>query len=230
MIDFTNVQARLDELISMEEFAEVVQKGIFTKESLEIINCKDYFITLHDCKRLKPLYINDNQRDFYGFKNNIFRDIDYLYYFTTVHPSKIVSLVDSLIHIRTGRKDYLNLDFRLKNNNGKFEYFIGSTKVFFINNEVAYALSVLEKADDKSTKKSKELSGFAKITSREREIITFFISGMQTKEIAEQLFLSEHTVKTHIKSIYKKFKVNNIRELLAIADFLKLSDSPDSQK
>lgn len=224
MPEFNNVQKRLDELLSLEEFVDMAVNKNFTTENLEIINCKDFFVTLHDCKGLRPIYINDNQRDYYGFKNNTFKNSDYFYYFTTVHPSKITSLADSLIHIKSGKKGYLNLDFLLKNGNGKFEYFIGSTKVFFIDDEPVYALSVLEKSEKKSTKKSNRLSGFSKITSREREIITLYINGIQSKEIAEQLFLSEHTVKTHIKSIYKKFGVNNVRELIAITDFLKLNE------
>ena len=227
-MDFTNIQARLEELISSEEFIDVARKGIFTNEKLEIINCKKYFVTLHDCKKLRPIYINDNQKNYLGFQNNLFRGIDYSYYFTTVHPSKIVSLVDSLIHISSGKPDFLNSDYRLKNSLGKYEYFIGSTKVFFINDKSTYALSVLKKTQDKALKKSKKLSGFSKITSREREIITLFISGMQTKEIAAHLFLSEHTIKSHIKSIYKKFGVNNIRELFAITDFLKLDDPTET--
>lgn len=229
MIDFTLLQTRLDELISSDEFIKIAKEGNFTKENIQVINCPDYFVTLHDCKGLKPIYINDNQKKFYGFENNFFKNTDYLYYFTTVHPSKITSLVESLIHIRNGRDGYLNLDFRLKNNKGKYEYFIGSTKVFFINDEAVYALSVLQKSEKISPQKSKMLSGFSNITPREREITSLFVSGAQTKEIAEQLHLSEHTVKTHIKSIYKKFGVNNARELGMITDFLKFSDNTSSE-
>jgi len=45
------------------------------------------------------------------------------------------------------------------------------------------------------------------LTDREREIIQLLTTGAKNREIAEQLFVSTHTVKTHIYHIYKKIKV-----------------------
>ena len=47
------------------------------------------------------------------------------------------------------------------------------------------------------------------LTQREREIIGLMGSGATNQEIAERLFLSEHTVKSHIYNIFKKINVNN---------------------
>jgi LuxR family transcriptional regulator of csgAB operon len=45
------------------------------------------------------------------------------------------------------------------------------------------------------------------LTEREREIIQLLTTGAKNREIAEQLYVSTHTVKTHIYHIYKKIKV-----------------------
>lgn len=37
-------------------------------------------------------------------------------------------------------------------------------------------------------------------------------SGLTNPEIAQELFVSVNTVKTHIKNIYRKLNVNNRRE------------------
>ncbi|MEN8156478.1 MAG: response regulator transcription factor [Bacteroidota bacterium] len=46
------------------------------------------------------------------------------------------------------------------------------------------------------------------LTDREKEILQYVVSGMTKQQIADTLFLSFHTVNTHIKNIYKKLEVN----------------------
>ncbi|MCI7146341.1 MAG: response regulator transcription factor [Clostridiales bacterium] len=48
-----------------------------------------------------------------------------------------------------------------------------------------------------------------KITPREKEFIELIYKGKSNKEIAEELFLSESTVKTHIYNIFRKLDVKN---------------------
>ena len=47
------------------------------------------------------------------------------------------------------------------------------------------------------------------LTTREQEILTMLCDGMNYRSISEALFLSTHTVKTHIKNIYRKLHVHN---------------------
>ena len=48
-----------------------------------------------------------------------------------------------------------------------------------------------------------------KLTPRERELMELIYAGMSNKEIAETLFLSESTVKTHIYNIFRKREGKN---------------------
>lgn len=48
-----------------------------------------------------------------------------------------------------------------------------------------------------------------KLTPREKELIELIYSGKSNKEIAEILYLSESTVKTHIYNIFRKMDVKN---------------------
>lgn len=52
----------------------------------------------------------------------------------------------------------------------------------------------------------KEYNG---LTQRELEILTLISSGVNNKEVAEKLFISENTVKTHVYNIFKKINVPN---------------------
>lgn len=52
------------------------------------------------------------------------------------------------------------------------------------------------------------------LSDREREVIALFSGGRSTKVIAEQLFISENTVKSHLRHAYSKIGVHNRQELI----------------
>ena len=53
------------------------------------------------------------------------------------------------------------------------------------------------------------------LTSREGELLNQLIRGVDTSELARLMFLSQHTVQDHLKSIFAKTSVHNRRTLLA---------------
>ena len=53
------------------------------------------------------------------------------------------------------------------------------------------------------------------LTSRETELLNHLIRGVDTSELARLMFLSQHTVQDHLKSIFTKTSVHNRRTLLA---------------
>ncbi len=56
------------------------------------------------------------------------------------------------------------------------------------------------------------------LTSREQEILELLAEGQANKEIAEKLFVSIDTVKTHLKNIYHKLEVNSRLQAVAKAN------------
>lgn len=48
-----------------------------------------------------------------------------------------------------------------------------------------------------------------KLSVREKEILDLLSKGLRYKEIAEKLFLSTETIRTHIRNIYEKLQVNS---------------------
>jgi DNA-binding NarL/FixJ family response regulator len=57
-----------------------------------------------------------------------------------------------------------------------------------------------------------EGQGNASLTARELEILDMICEGIQNKNIAYKLKLSENTVKVHVRNIYKKMRVRNRTE------------------
>lgn len=55
------------------------------------------------------------------------------------------------------------------------------------------------------------------LSARELEVLTILATGETTKEIARKLYLSEPTIKTHLKNIYRKLEVSNRTAAIAIA-------------
>jgi DNA-binding CsgD family transcriptional regulator len=66
--------------------------------------------------------------------------------------------------------------------------------------------------------KVKELS----ITPRELEILQLIANGMSTREMAESLFVSENTVKTHASRLFDKLSVNRRTKAVQVGKSLGL--------
>ena len=54
------------------------------------------------------------------------------------------------------------------------------------------------------------------LTTREREVLHLTASGQTNKEIGNQLAISDRTVQSHLKSIFRKLQVNTRTEAVAI--------------
>ncbi|MCK5236854.1 MAG: response regulator transcription factor [Deltaproteobacteria bacterium] len=58
---------------------------------------------------------------------------------------------------------------------------------------------------------------FNSLTSREKEVLKLVAKSIKNKEIAEELFISVHTVKTHRANIMKKLNLHDTAGLVKIA-------------
>jgi DNA-binding NarL/FixJ family response regulator len=60
------------------------------------------------------------------------------------------------------------------------------------------------------------------LTEREREVLDLIAAGSTNREIAEQLFLSPHTVKEHTSALYRKLRARNRAEAVQRAQRMGL--------
>ncbi len=74
------------------------------------------------------------------------------------------------------------------------------------------ALSTTPAAEKKDFK-----NGLEPLSDREKEILKCSMEGKEYAQIAEQLFLSKHTVRQHMKNIYAKLHVSSKVEALQIS-------------
>jgi FixJ family two-component response regulator len=64
---------------------------------------------------------------------------------------------------------------------------------------------------------------YQSLTAREREVMTFVVSGMLNKQIASEIGASEATVKIHRGHVMQKMEAGSVVDLVRMADKLKLS-------
>jgi DNA-binding NarL/FixJ family response regulator len=71
-----------------------------------------------------------------------------------------------------------------------------------------------------------ELSKIAKLTAREREVVSLVGECLRNKQIAERLFISEVTVRHHLTSIFNKLELTDRLELAMYAYQYGLAKPP----
>jgi len=60
-------------------------------------------------------------------------------------------------------------------------------------------------------------SGWAALTDSELAVVDLVVQGMTNREVAERLFVSPHTVSTHLRHVFAKLKLNSRMELAGVA-------------
>ena len=108
-------------------------------------------------------------------------------------------------------RKYLSALFLLPSIKKKHETAIAEIKaleIHYTKAEESRIFAMLEKYPDQMTG----------LSEREREVATLAAEGLRNKEIAQRLFISEETVKSHIRSIFNK---TNIDRRSKLVDLLK---------
>ncbi len=52
------------------------------------------------------------------------------------------------------------------------------------------------------------------LTKKEFKVFTYLLEGKKNKEIAELMFVTQHTIKAHVSAILKKLKVKRRIDLI----------------
>ncbi|HWP97039.1 MAG TPA: response regulator transcription factor [Syntrophomonadaceae bacterium] len=74
----------------------------------------------------------------------------------------------------------------------------------------------LNPRDMNNGNREKNVENIDTLTSREREVLILLGKSFSNQEIAESLCLSESTVKTHLRNVFRKLRVRNRSEAMAL--------------
>ncbi len=86
-----------------------------------------------------------------------------------------------------------------------------------VKGEKYFCSKVLDILIDSVRVESRENCSPSCLSLREAEIVRLIAGGCKTREVAERLYLSPHTVNTHRKNIFKKLGIRSGNELVMYA-------------
>ena len=241
--DFLIQSGKIPELKNSDDY---LQQYSFFKSIMDVLPCtvyilnfatQEYCFVSESCKSITSYSADE-------FKNGGRNFFLSLVHKDDVHISatKIFnSFIEYTRHLGVDdiKKCRFSLNFRLKRKDGVYVKLLQQYVILEVN-ELGYPLLSLgvisditaHKSDDKmhfSISHYDEKYGFKTISSnsyiheeitltpREKEIIKHIVCGRSTPEMAELLFISQHTIKTHRKNIFRKTNCKNIAELVNFA-------------
>lgn len=72
-----------------------------------------------------------------------------------------------------------------------------------------------EQSQDQKIEFENRIPNYHDLTNREQEILQQILRGKSNKEISTELYISENTVKTHVRNILQKYNVTNRAQLIS---------------
>ena len=82
--------------------------------------------------------------------------------------------------------------------------------------EKGCVMVLMERVVEKHTYDFEKIKKKYHLSGRELDVIKSLCQGLSNRAIAERLFVSEYTVKDHLKNIMEKMQVNSRNEILAL--------------
>jgi two-component system NarL family response regulator len=76
------------------------------------------------------------------------------------------------------------------------------------------------------SKPEREQGPALRLTDRELEVLRLVAKGLNNREVAKELFISENTVKNHVRNILEKLQLHSRMEAVMYAMREKLLDLP----
>jgi LuxR family transcriptional regulator, quorum-sensing system regulator SdiA len=186
-------------------------------------------IMVMDMNNMRLVWANDCFYKLLGLNKN--RKIIPEKIMNRYHPDDSDFLFQAKKYLEQNRNGTFTALYRFKNLKGKYLWFYTSVNVFRdIPEEDIFEVVAVSNCFSKQLTYHKNLKFFtqdqlhdlnrkhiSKITKRELQVIKYFSNGFKTREIAELLGLSFHTVNNHRKNILKKLELKNLAALVNFA-------------
>lgn len=165
---------------------------------------------------LYPLYYNSKAKRvcclLSGKTAEAIRDIEGAHFFI---PSLLREDCKALRRLSKDNSQPSHHSYRITSTEHNKRFQVEYSLVRQSSRELSTPCFIIYLKDLTESKKSAREAGIDRcgLTRRERVIAQYVSSGLNNKEIAEQLFISKFTVENHLKRIFEKTGVNNRTQL-----------------
>lgn len=190
----------------------------------------DSIVFLFDVINYRMIWVNDAFKKVLGYKKST-RKIPEEIMLSIYHPNDKDYLKEMKSYLRKNKKGTFTAIYKFRDVHNNYLWFCTSANIFRrtpnesvfeivgvsinLTDQISYDknLKVLSKEKLKQVNKEQ----VSKITMREKEILKYFANGYKTREIADQLDLSFHTISNHRKNILRKLELKNLAAMVNFA-------------
>jgi len=195
-----------------------------------ILSSVNAIVYVFDLVNLKMIYTNEGFRKILGFKKPQ-KEVPEDILLEIHHPDDKELLNEMKSFFKKDKKGTFTGVFQFANAEGKYVWLCTSCNIFRQNIKknilevVGVSINMQQlmpyhknlKTITRINSRENNNDTISKLSKRERELLQYFAKGYKTREIAELLGLSFHTVNNHRKNMIKKLEVKNIALFVSFA-------------
>lgn len=100
--------------------------------------------------------------------------------------------------------------------------YVGAISLFFVGLGIWVGYRLARPEPPQAFERNEDAMSYLGISPREHEVLELLAHGHSNREIAETLFVSPNTVKTHLSNIYEKLGVSRRTQAVREARSLRL--------
>lgn len=188
---------------------------------------ENLMISIYHIEEKRFLYVNKTFEKRIGDHYNQLLREDWSFWFSIIHENDVLKVKHKLFSFLKSPSDQasLTLNYTVTNYQGsrislKHEISLHKLELQTLAINYFFDISGKEQIEEcfnhkknraiqSSSKKSETL-----ISTRENEVLQLIANGFSSKQIADLLFISNHTAISHRKNLIEKFKVKNTAHLI----------------
>ncbi len=183
---------------------------------------KKLIISICTVKKGVLLYYNKAFKEIVGCNNTSFFESDWEHGCPVIDAVELATVKKKINDFFTSNlyRNVFSLKYHIINFCGKRIYVKHEAMLFNFEDQALvlnYYYDISEKEDIEKCIQLNTKCGFTNfklISIREKEVLKLIADGFSSKQIADRLFISNHTAISHRKHLIEKFKVKNTAQLI----------------
>ncbi|MFV0592052.1 MAG: response regulator transcription factor [Draconibacterium sp.] len=207
------------------------KKNLFQSFLIQISNCckteKNLIVGVYDIHTNKILYCSNALENVLGYFPASIIGNGWELWYKKINPAEAQAIKDKIIFLKKEiicgvSPKALSFNYHIRARFGKLvlinhELSLYRIQDHFIALNYLYDISQKEKIERLLGDKKPAVlqnAGNIPISKREKEVLVLISKGFSSKQIADELYISNHTAVAHRKSLIEKFNVKNTAQLI----------------